>query len=353
MIELRNIHKRFTSKRTETRALDDVSLEVREGEIFGLVGTSGAGKSTLLRVVNLLERPDGGEVLVDGQNVTRLNGRQLAKHRRGIGMIFQQFNLLTSKTVFENVAMPMKLAGVPQSEIQSRVDELLGFVELSDKADSYPGQLSGGQKQRVGIARALANNPKILLADEATSALDPETTDAILELLAKVNRELGITIIVVTHEMQVIAKICHRVAVMSRGRIVEFGRVLDVFADPQERITRRFVRTIIDDRVPDQLMDQVRATTVNHKIWRLTARGDVSGSESFSEIHKQFPVTTRLLYASMHEIDGEVLGVLIVQAIGEELPLRQARQHMFEAGYEITDLDVQQLELAKQEGSAA
>ena len=353
MIELDNISKLFRSERNDVRALDDVSLKVDEGEIFGLIGTSGAGKSTLLRIINLLERPDSGQVLVDDQDVASFTGRALADHRRGIGMIFQQFHLLSSKTVFDNVAMPLKLAGVPRAEIHARVDELLGFVELSDKAGAYPGQLSGGQKQRVGIARALANNPKILLADEATSALDPETTDAILELLARVNRELGITIIVVTHEMHVIAKICHRVAVMSRGRIVESGPVLDIFAAPQQHLTRRFVRTIIDDRVPDQLMAQVRATEGPHKIWRLTARGVVTASTALAHIHKRLPVTTTLLYASMHEIDGEVLGVLIVQATGDELSLRQARQHLFETGYTITDLDLQQLEAARQEGSAA
>lgn len=352
MIEIRHVHKRFHVKHREVRALDDVSLTVEDGEIFGLVGTSGAGKSTLLRTINLLERPDEGEILVDGTDVTALQGRRLADHRRSIGMVFQQFNLLSSATVFDNVAMPLRLAGVGKQEIAARVDTLLGFVELADRADARPGQLSGGQKQRVGIARALANHPRILLADEATSALDPETTDAILALLTRVNRELGVTIIVVTHEMPVVAKTCHRVAVMSHGKVVETGRVLDVFAHPSEEITRRFVRTIIDDRIPAPLVDTVRQTRENYRIWRLISRGDVAGSDALAQIHKRFDVTTRILYANTAEIDREVLTVMIVQAIGNELPVRQARQQLFEAGYEIDDLDAGQLEASSKESAA-
>ncbi len=353
MIELTHIHKRFHAADREVRALDDVNLTIDDGEIVGIVGTSGAGKSTLLRLVNLLEPPDEGEVLIDGRGVTGLRGKRLAAHRRGIGMVFQQFNLLSSSSVFDNVAMPLKLAGVPADEIRTRVTELLGFVELSDKANARPGQLSGGQKQRVGIARALANRPGILLADEATSALDPDTTDSILELLARVNRELGVTILIVTHEMHVIAKVCHKVAVMSRGRIVESGPVLDVFANPEQDITRRFVRTIVDDRVPRRLMEQVRETPEPYALWRLAARGDVNGSEALAQVHRQFGVTTRLLSATIQEIGDDLLGVLNVQALGAALPLRQARQHLFEAGYDITDLDLHTLEIAAQEGTAA
>ncbi|HHU40391.1 MAG TPA: ATP-binding cassette domain-containing protein [Propionibacterium sp.] len=351
MIELSHITRVFTAGARDVRALDDVSLTIPDGEIFGLIGSSGAGKSTLLRCINLLERPDSGEVRVHGVDMLGLGRGALSAERRGIGMIFQQFNLLDSATVFDNIAMPMRLAGVPTDRIRARVDELLGFVELSDKATTYPPRLSGGQKQRVGIARALANNPRILLADEATSALDPETTDSILALLKRVNRELGVTVVIVTHEMQVIAKTCHRVAVMSHGRIVEEGPVLDVFSDPRERITRRFVRTIIDDRVPEALVEKIRATPENYETWRLTYAGEASAGSSLAEVNKTHDVTTSLLYASVHEIDGVVLGVLVVQAKGTPEVLDAAKQYLRDAGVGVRQQDLD--EMAHDEGNAA
>lgn len=344
MIELRHITKRFPAGPREVVALDDVSLTIPEGRIHGLIGSSGAGKSTLLRCINLLERPDAGDVVVDGSSILDFGRRRLRDERRRIGMIFQQFNLLDSKTVFDNVALPMRLAGVTPDAVRRRVEDLLGFVELSDKARTYPPRLSGGQKQRVGIARALANDPRILLADEATSALDPETTESILELLRRVNRELGITIVIVTHEMQVIAKTCQQVAVMSHGRIVEEGPVVDVFAAPREPITRRFVRTIVDDRVPAPLMNLLASTTENNQVWRITARGDVAGSTALSDAVRELGISTRLLYASMHEIDAEVLGVLIVQAIGSDADLAAARARLDAAGMTVTDQTIDDLE---------
>ncbi len=327
-------------------ALDDVSLHIPEGVIYGLIGSSGAGKSTLLRCINLLESPDRGTVLVEGVNIAELSGRELAKQRRRIGMVFQQFNLLESSTVFENVAMPMKLAGASKSEIRARVDELLGFVELTDKADARPATLSGGQKQRVGIARALANAPSILLCDEATSALDPETTDSILALLRRINRELGVTIVVVTHEMNVIAKVCHQVAVMSQGRIVEQGPVLSVFSHPQAAITRRFVRTIIDDRVPHALVAGVQATTEPNELWRLTYTGGASTGQWLSEINSRFELRTALLYATVHEIDEQVLGVLVVQAIGDEAQRAAARRLLEDAGVDVAHQPLAELTAA-------
>ncbi len=332
MIELSHISRVFTAGSRDVRALDDVTVTIPDGEIFGLIGSSGAGKSTLLRCINLLERPDAGEVRVNGVDMLALGRGALSAERRGIGMIFQQFNLLDSATVWDNIAMPMKLAGVPADRIRARVDELLGFVELTDKASTYPPRLSGGQKQRVGIARALANSPRILLCDEATSALDPETTDSILALLKRVNAELGVTVVIVTHGMQVIAKTCHRVAVMSHGRIVEQGPVLDVFSDPQQPITKRFVRTIIDDRVPDALVETIRTTPENNEIWRLTYAGEASAGSSLAEVNKTHPITTSLFYASVHEIDGVVLGVLVVQAKGEPDALASARDFLRAAG---------------------
>ncbi len=349
MIELRHISKRFPVAKGEVKALDDVSLTVEEGAIQGLIGSSGAGKSTLLRCINLLERPDQGEVFVDGVPMLELGKRELSQRRRGIGMIFQQFNLVEAKTVFENVALPMRLAGVPDSAVRPRVEELLGFVELSEKAQTYPQRLSGGQKQRVGIARALANNPAILLCDEATSALDPETTQSILALLKRINEEFGITIVIVTHEMQVIAQSCQRVAVMSHGRIVESGEVLEVFAHPREPITRRFVRTIIDDRIPESLMQLLHETRSHNEVWRLTAKGRNASSTVLSELARELPLTTRLLYASMHEIDEQVLGVLMVQAIGDPSTLEAARHRITDAGIDVDRTEIRELVEASRE----
>lgn len=245
MIRFEHVSKTFQTKNGPFDALKDVSFEIEKGDIYGVIGYSGAGKSTLIRMVNALETPTSGNVWVEGKDIGTLNQKELRNLRKGIGMIFQQFNLLESKTIYDNVAIALKLNGVSKKDIEKRVTELLDFVELSDKKYSYPGQLSGGQKQRVGIARALANNPSILLCDEATSALDPKTTDSILELLKKINEMLHITIVIITHEMNVIQKICNKVAVMDYGQVVETGSVIQVFSDPRSDIARRFVGNLI------------------------------------------------------------------------------------------------------------
>jgi D-methionine transport system ATP-binding protein len=243
MITLENVSKSFYTKRTSAHALSDVSLQVKEGEIFGVIGSSGAGKSTLIRCVNFLERPTAGRVIVDGRDLGSLTSRELVFARRDIGMIFQHFNLLSSRTVFGNVAFPLELSQTPSAAVETRVRELLSLVGLEAKADAYPAQLSGGQKQRVAIARTLATQPKVLLCDEATSALDPETTLSILELLKDINQRFGITILLITHDMNVVRAICHRVAVLSEGRIIEEGPVQQVFARPQTDLTRRFIHS--------------------------------------------------------------------------------------------------------------
>lgn len=350
MIELRNVSRRFR-ERGDVLALDRVDLQVPDGIIYGLIGSSGAGKSTLLRCINLLESPDEGEVLVDGTDIASLSRRDLSARRRTMGMVFQQFNLLESATVRDNIAMPMRLAGADRSAIDDRVAELLGFVGLTDKADVYPSRLSGGQKQRVGIARALANRPSILLCDEATSALDPQTTDSILALLRRINRDLGVTIVIVTHEMPVVASVCDRVAVMSHGRIVEEGPVIDVFAAPQQEITRGFVRTIIDDRVPSALVDGVRATREPYQLWRLTYTGAASAGTWLSDLGRRFDVSTSLLYGSVHEIASQVLGVLIVQALGEPEELERARRHLHEHGVDVVDQQLDELVDAEEQPS--
>ena len=242
MIRLEHITKTFGSGSRVTTAIDDVSLECRKGEIFGIIGRSGAGKSTLLRCVNLLERPDAGTVTVGGVELTGLGTRQLQLQRRRIGMVFQHFNLLSTATARENIAFPLRLEKMPKADIRRRVDELLEMVGMSAHGDKYPAQLSGGQKQRVGIARALANHPDVLLCDEATSALDPETTRSILSLLLDINRNLGVTILLVTHEMQVVRSICDRVAVMHQGRVVESGTVLDMLLKPRHPVTKDLLR---------------------------------------------------------------------------------------------------------------
>jgi D-methionine transport system ATP-binding protein len=250
MIELKKVSKVFYKRSVPVRALSDVSLRVSEGDIFGVIGSSGAGKSTLIRCINLLERPTSGQVIVNGQVLSALSARQLVLARRDIGMIFQHFNLLSSRTVFANVAFPLELGHTPKQEIAKRVEELLGLVGLEDKAQDYPVSLSGGQKQRVAIARALASNPKVLLCDEATSALDPETTLSILSLLKDINRRFRITILLITHEMNVVRAICDRVAVISEGRVVEQGPVREVFSQPRTELTRRFISTALSFDLP-------------------------------------------------------------------------------------------------------
>ncbi|PRQ11380.1 methionine ABC transporter ATP-binding protein [Corynebacterium sp. 13CS0277] len=267
-VEFRNLGKVFTNGKHRTEALTDVSLTVEPGEVIGIIGYSGAGKSTLVRMINGLDTPTSGELLVDGRNVVGMPEKQLRSLRRGIGMIFQQFNLLSSRTAAGNVAYPLQLAGVPKAERERRVQELLEFVGLGDKGNNYPEQLSGGQKQRVGIARALATNPSLLLADEATSALDPDTTQDVLKLLRKVNKELGITIVVITHEMDVVRAIADTVAVMENGRIVEHGSVFEVFSNPQTDVAARFVATSLRNtpdvvEADDLLAKDGRLFTVN------------------------------------------------------------------------------------------
>ena len=241
MIRFEHVSRVFHNDGREFAAVNNVSLEIEKGEIFGIIGFSGAGKSTLVRCINLLERPTSGKVFIGDEELTAMSPAELRQHRKKIGMIFQQFNLFASRTVYDNVSFPLKGSNLTKEQKDKKVRDLLKLVELEEKASAYPSQLSGGQKQRVAIARALANDPEIILSDESTSALDPRTTRAILDLLKKVNRELGITIVVITHEMQVIKDICDRVAVMKDGRVVETGTVFDIFANPKEQITREFV----------------------------------------------------------------------------------------------------------------
>ena len=301
----------------EVRAVDGVSLEIRRGEVFGVVGYSGAGKSTLVRLVNALERADSGRIEVDGRDVTALSERGLRALRADIGMVFQQFNLFSARTVAANVGYPLRLAGWSRARRRARVAELLEFVGIADKARQHPSQLSGGQKQRVGIARALATEPSILLADEATSALDPETTRDVLELLRKVNRELGITIVVITHEMAVVQLVCHRVAVMERGRVVESGPVYSVFADPQQPATRRFIQTALHDRPAPDVVERLR-TRHPGRLAIVTLRESGESSINLTDATDGLDVTAHLVFGGVTEVDDRPFGSVTLELVGDD-----------------------------------
>ena len=326
LIRLTGVTKTFPASAKDGApvvAVDDVSLDIAAGEVCGIIGYSGAGKSTVLRLVNALETPTGGTVEIDGRDITRLRERELRDLRGDIGMIFQQFNLFDSRTVAKNVAYPLEVAGRPRAEIAARVEELLRFVGLADKARNYPEQLSGGQKQRVGIARALATSPRILLADEATSALDPDTTQEVLALLARINAELGVTILVITHEMDVIRTLADRVVVMENGRIIESGAVFDVLSAPRHAATRRFVASIIED-VP--VGDQLRTLQDRHpgRIVTFTVReGDVTQADVFAALSSH-GVRFELIHGGINDIAGRVFGHLTLALTGEPDAVQQA-----------------------------
>lgn len=319
MINLIDIQVRFAGTQGAIEAVKDVSLHIGRQEIFGIVGTSGAGKSTLLRTINLLERPTGGSLIIDGTDVTGFTGVELRTLRLRTGMIFQQFNLINAKSVFGNIAFALKVAGRTKDEIAVRVPELLALVGLTDKADAYPAQLSGGQKQRVGIARALANSPQVLLCDEPTSALDLETTSSILELLKEINQTLGITIVIITHEMAVVKAICGRVAVMDAGEIVEEGTVYDIFANPQHEFTRQLVARSLNLDLPQRLREETGG-----RIFKLHYRGQRAEEPVISETIRRFGVQVNILHGQIEYIGGQPLGALVISLDGDPEVVEQA-----------------------------
>ena len=319
MIRLEHISKRFEAGKQTVDAIKDVSLCIEKGTIAGIIGFSGAGKSTLARCINLLERPTEGKVVVGDAELTALNEKQLREKRKKIGMIFQHFNLFASRTVYGNVAYPLRGSGRSRKEIEEKVRSLLDLVGLTDKANAYPSQLSGGQKQRVAIARALANDPEVLLSDEATSALDPETTRSILRLLKEVNRTLGITIVVITHEMQVVKEICHQVYVMEDGRVVEQGDVFQIFASPQQAITRRFVDSASNlSHIQELLDDPARPIKLNpgDYLLRLNYLERSTSEALISTLSRHFELDINILFGNIELIDGNPLGGLVVIAGG-------------------------------------
>lgn len=316
MIEFRHVSKTFSRKGNPVLALKDINLSIAKGDIFGIIGYSGAGKSTLLRLINRLESPGQGEVVINGEVLQEFSGKRLRAIKKDIGMIFQNFNLLNSKTVFHNVAIPLILQGRDKAFIQARVTELLEFVNLSDKVHSFPNELSGGQKQRVGIARALATNPSVLLCDEATSALDPQTTDQILELLLDINRRFQLTIVLITHEMHVVRKICDRVAVMENGSVVEEGDVISVFTHPQQPITRQFVRQI--SQYEEAEFNPELNAGLDGTVIKLTFTGHNTHQPVVGELTLRYGLPFNILHGKMTQTAHGVFGQLWVHVVATE-----------------------------------
>lgn len=313
MIEFKNVEVSFKYKGQTVKAVDNVSFEIPEGSVFGIVGGSGAGKSTLLRTINGLQSVSGGSVISDGKDVAKLKGSALREYRKNVGMIFQHFNLAESRTVYRNIAFTLESAGWKKEDIDKRVTELLEFVNLSDKRDTYPGKLSGGQKQRVAIARALANNTKILLCDEPTSALDAETTASVLELLKKVNSELNVTIVIITHELDVVKNICDRVAVMNSGKLEELGDVYQVFTTPESEFTEQLISHTNDFTIPEYITDDL-----DGEIIRLTYQGRKAKNPVLSETAREYNVNYNILHGKIEYIGEKPLGILYVNIIGDK-----------------------------------
>ena len=346
MIKLDHITQTYkTPEGREFKALDDVSIEIRPGEIFGIIGRSGAGKSTLVRCINLLNRPSEGTVTVDGKNLTELSEDELRESRRSIGMIFQHFNLLSSRTVYDNVALPLELVGTPKNVIREKVEPLLKLVGLTEHAHKYPSQLSGGQKQRVGIARALTNDPKVLLSDEATSALDPETTVATLALLKRINKELGLTIVMITHEMQVVKQICERVVVMNYGKIVEQGKVVDIFMSPQHETTKALIGNVMARDMPASILDRFRKARENHPnsdavyLLRLAFSGNEVTRPVISECSRRFNLDFNILRGTVDDVQGQTLGSLPVLIEAESSVFIEAVNFLRENGVVVEEIN--------------
>lgn len=339
MIQLHQVSKVFHTqkdgKSIAFTAVEPTDLTINQGEIFGIIGSSGAGKSTLIRCVNLLERPTTGSVTVDGLELTSLSQNELIKARRAIGMIFQHFNLLHSRTVFDNIALPLELSGTPKAIIKQKVSELTKLVGLDDKHDVYPANLSGGQKQRVAIARALASDPKVLLCDEATSALDPATTQAILALLKQINKTLGITILLITHEMDVVKRICDKVAVIDKGVLIEQGVVSDIFANPQTDTAKAFINSTFDIGLPDEFLAKLTPNATHahaYPVVKYEFTGNSVDLPLFSQASKQFGVEFSILTSQMDYVGGVKFGFTIAEVMGSQTAIMQANEFLANHG---------------------
>lgn len=340
IISFENLSKRYKKKGQIFVALDNVTFKVNKGDVYGLIGFSGAGKSTLLRMVNALETPTEGKVFVKGVDLTSLKEGKLREVRKDIGMIFQEFNLLETKTVFENIAIPLVLRHETKQKIKSRVEELLKFVGLEDKAKALPGELSGGQKQRVGIARALATEPEILLCDEATSALDPDTTESILNLLARVNKELNVTILFVTHTIRVVQKLCNKVAILEHGKLVENGSVIDIFSKPKSTIAKRFVETVIPSKIPESIVAELKKYEANYKVIRIFFHAEHATDDVIWQINAKLGVHTNVMFASVTELQGRVLSIITLQLTGNEEDFKKVEDYINSHGIAFEEVPV-------------
>ena len=340
IISFENLSKRYEKKGQTFVALDNVTFKINKGDVYGLIGFSGAGKSTLLRMVNALETPTDGKVFVKGVDLTTLKEGQLREVRKDIGMIFQEFNLLETKTVFDNIAIPLVLRHENKQKIKSRVEELLKFVGLEDKAKALPGELSGGQKQRVGIARALATEPEILLCDEATSALDPDTTESILNLLARVNKELNVTILFVTHTIRVVQKLCNKVAILEHGKLVENGSVIDIFSKPKSTIAKRFVETVIPSKIPESIVAELKKYEGNYKVIRIFFHAEHATDDVIWQINAKLGVHTNVMFASVTELQGRVLSIITLQLTGNEEDFKKVEDYINSHGIAFEEVPV-------------
>lgn len=340
IISFENLSKRYEKKGQTFVALDNVTFKVNKGDVYGLIGFSGAGKSTLLRMVNALETPTEGKVFVKGVDLTSLKESKLREIRKDIGMIFQEFNLLETKTVFDNIAIPLVLRHDNKQKIKARVEELLKFVGLEDKAKALPGELSGGQKQRVGIARALATEPEILLCDEATSALDPDTTESILNLLARVNKELNVTILFVTHTIRVVQKLCNKVAILEHGKLVENGSVIDIFSKPKSTIAKRFVETVIPSKIPESIVAELKKYEANYKVIRIFFHAEHATDDVTWQINAKLGVHTNVMFASVTELQGRVLSIITLQLTGNEEDFKKVEDYINSHGIAFEEVPV-------------
>lgn len=341
MIDIRALSLIYPGPQGPVKALRGIDLHIQPGEVFGIIGKSGAGKSSLVRTINLLNRPTSGAVIVNGRDVMQLGDAALRAARREIGMVFQHFNLLSSRTVFDNAALPLELAGMDKAAIRQRIDPLLELVGLSALAQRYPAQISGGQKQRVGIARALASQPKVLLSDEATSALDPETTRSILALLRKINREMGLTVVLITHQMQVIKEVADRVAVIDGGRIVEIGPVLEVFTRPQQAVTKSLVDEIVPQELPASVLQRVQALSAqldgnSGQLLRLSYAGESAYQPILSHLIRELGLDLSILHGQIDEIQGQTFGSLAVFASGGAAQMHSAVAYLRSHGVQVT-----------------
>lgn len=333
MIRFEKITRQYIHHQQRITAVDEVSLHVKPGEIYGVIGPSGAGKSTLLRCVNYLEQPTQGKVIVDGIDVSVLTSSELRIFRKNVGMIFQGFNLLTSCDVYNNIALPLKIMGQSKELIRDKVHSLLELTQLTDKKNNYVSQLSGGQKQRVAIARALANDPKILLSDEATSALDPQNTHAILQLLRKINRDLGVTILLITHEMDVAKEICDRIAIMEHGKIVEEANVVEFFANPKTDLAKQFIKRHTQEHLPETI--RLRLSEEGFPLWRLSFLGRSAEEPLIAHLIQEVRLKVNILQANIEPLRDQMMGTMIVEAEGDERQITEGKNFLLSKGVHV------------------